>query len=239
MKSNDPDSKSCPIMETVNRIAAVAGCPINAGDQPTRWVRRKDARPGEILDAALDLFVAKGFSATKVEDIARAAGVTAGTIYRYYAGKEDMLRALIRDDMAAKIGEGEQMLGDFQGTGPELLTFVLRTWWQLIGATRISGLPKLILAEANNFPDLAELHRELVIVPGEALIARALQYGIDRGEFRPMPVDVMVQVVVAPVLMGMLWRHTPACNTREFDVDTYLDQVIETLVNGLAVRPAP
>jgi hypothetical protein len=145
---------------------------------------------------------------------------------------------LIRDDLAAKIGEGAQRLADFEGTAPELLAMVLRTWWGLIGATRLSGLPKLIIAEANNFPDLAELHRELVIVPGEALIAQALQYGIDRGEFRPMPVEVMVQVVVAPVLMAMLWKHAPACNTVELDVDRYLEQVIETLIHGLAARSA-
>lgn len=217
----DTPDKACPVIETV-----------------TRWTRRKEARPGEILDAALDLFVAKGFAATKMEDIARAAGVTAGTIYRYYGGKEDMLRALIRDGLAAKLDEGEQLIGEFDGTGPELLALVIRTWWQLIGATRLSGLPKLIFAEANNFPELAELHREVVVVRGEGLIGRALQYGIDRGEFRPMPIELTVRVVVAPVLMGMLWKHTPACDTFEFDVEAYLEQVIQTLINGLAARPA-
>lgn len=218
---SDLPEKLCPVKETL-----------------TRWTRRKEARPGEILDAALDLFVAKGYAATKMEDIARAAGVTAGTIYRYYAGKEDMLRSIIRDGIGGTLDEGEQIIGDFHGTGPELLELVLRTWWQLIGATRLSGLTKLIIAESNNFPDLAEMHREFVIVRGQALIARALQYGVDRGEFRAMPVEATVRVVIAPVLMGMLWKHTPVCETPDFDVDIYLEEVIQTLIYGLAARPA-
>ncbi|WP_374348311.1 TetR/AcrR family transcriptional regulator [Chitinimonas sp.] len=215
------DDCSCPVLGTV-----------------TRWARRKDARPGEILDAALDLFVAKGFAATKMNDIAAAAGVTAGTIYRYYDGKEEMLRAIIRDGIGAKLDEGEQLITQFKGTAPELLAMVIRTWWSLIGATRLSGLPKLIISEANNFPELAELHREVVVRRGEAMIAKALQYGVDRGEFRPMPIESTVKVVVAPVLMAMLWKHAPACETGEFNVDEYLEQVIQTLVFGLSLRSA-
>ncbi|RIK89923.1 MAG: TetR family transcriptional regulator, partial [Burkholderiales bacterium] len=64
-----------------------------------RWARRKDARPGELLDAALDLFVDRGFAATRLEDVARRAGVSKGTLYLYYANKEELLKAVVRANL--------------------------------------------------------------------------------------------------------------------------------------------
>ncbi|GAB3259317.1 TetR/AcrR family transcriptional regulator [Chitinimonas naiadis] len=220
-----------------NPSASIESSSLPDAATPGRWTRRKDARPGEILDAALDLFVARGFAATKVEDIGRAAGVTAGTIYRYFAGKEEILKALIRESFVPTLQEGEQLISQYTGSGADLMREVVQTWWQMHGATRLSGIPKLMIAEANNFPDLARFHREEVVERGEALIARALQYGIDRGEFRPMPLDIAVKVVTAPVVMAMVWKHTDACSTDGIDIDRYLEEVIETLIYGLGMRP--
>ncbi|WP_051318933.1 TetR/AcrR family transcriptional regulator [Chitinimonas koreensis] len=223
----------------MSKSASVPSGPRDAPETAARWTRRKDARPGEILDAALELFVARGFAATKVEDIARAAGVTAGTIYRYYANKEDMLKAVIQESYERTYLEGDQLFAQFRGTGPELLAEVIRAWWRLVGSTRLSGLPKLMIAEAANFPELAQFHREAVIERGEGYIARAIEYGIARGEFRPLPVDIAVKVVCAPVVMAMIWRHAPLpCNAGDLDIERYLDEVIHTLIQGLAVRPA-
>ncbi|SFZ76054.1 TetR/AcrR family transcriptional regulator [Chitinimonas taiwanensis] len=202
----------------------------------TRWTRRKEARPGEIMEAALELFVARGFSATRMEEIARAAGVTAGTLYRYFANKEELLKAVIRDAFAPTLQEGEQLLGNFQGSAAELLATVIRNWWQLNGATRFSGIPKLMIAEGNNFPELARFHREEVIERGEALIARAIQYGITRGEFRPIPLDIAVKVVTAPVIMAMVWKHSSVCGGAEMDIEHYLDEVIATLIHGFGSK---
>ncbi|WP_269531275.1 TetR/AcrR family transcriptional regulator [Chitinimonas sp. BJYL2] len=216
---------------------SAAGCCVV--EAVTRWTRRKDARPSEILEAALDLFVARGYAATKVEDIARAAGVTAGTLYRYFANKEDILKTLIRESFAPALQEGEEMLAHPEGPAADLLANVIRTWWQLHGATRLSGIPKLMIAEASNFPELAQFHRDVVIAPGEALIKRALAYGIARGEFRPLDLGVAVKVITAPVVMAMVWKHTDTCMTENLDLDRYLEEVIETLTHGLAPRPVP
>lgn len=204
-----------------------------------RWSRRKDARPGEILDAALDLFVAKGFSATKMEDIARRAGVTAGTIYRYYANKEEIFKAVIRESLLPHLDEGEQLFSGVAANTPaaELLEMVVRTWWRMIGSTKLSGIPKLVIAEASNFPELARYHREQVIERGEKLIGRVVEYGVARGEFRPIRTEVGVKVICAPVVMAMLWKHSmPQCG-EEFDPEPYLDEVVLTLTRGLAAAP--
>lgn len=213
-------------------------CPI--AEVVTRWTRRKDARPAEILDAALDLFIEKGFAGTKMEDIARRAGVTAGTIYRYYPGKEDMLKAVITNSLVISIEEGEQIFAACQGNARERLALVVRGWWQLVGATRASGVSKLMLSEAGNFPELARYHREAVIERGEKMIASAIQYGISTGEFRPQPLDIAVKLVVAPVVMAMLWKNAPGvCTTENLDFERYLEAVIETLLFGLGSHSDP
>lgn len=218
--NNNADDAPCPLMGAVSR-----------------WTRRKEARPAEILDAALDLFVARGFAATKMEDIARAAGVTAGTLYRYFGSKEAILKAVIAGSLAPTLAEGEKIMRTFTGTGGELLTIMIRAWWLSNGETRLSGIPKLMMAEAGNFPDIARFHRESVILPAEQLLGRAIQYGIDRGDFRPIAVEVAVKVVVAPVLMAMLWKHTSVCDGMQIDIEHYLDEVITTLIRGLGTQP--
>lgn len=211
----------CPLVEAVSR-----------------WTRRKDARPGEIIDAAMALFIEKGFSATKMEDIARRAGVTAGTLYRYFPGKEDMLKAAIRESMVAGIDEGEQQILAMEASASDKLTLLIRTWWQLAEGSALSGLCKLMLVEAGNFPELARFYREEVVNRGESLIAKVIEYGIATGEFRPQPIEMAVKVVVAPVVMAMLWKHTPGvCTLVDMDFDRYLDVVIATLLHGLDARP--
>jgi AcrR family transcriptional regulator len=222
------------MMNDDNTSDSEGRCPV--ANTLARWTRRKEARPGEILDAALDQFVTRGFAATKMEHIARAAGVTAGTLYRYYASKEEILRVLITESLIRKFGEAEQLFATFEGTGPELLEGVLRTWWEMIGATRLSGIVKLMMAESNNFPELARFHQDAFIAPGEELIGRAIQYGIARGEFRPIELKVAVKMVVAPIVMMMLWKHTDYCNTENLNMTLYLDEVIQNLKRGLATN---
>src|SRR3982750_393592 len=111
-----------------------------ADDAPARRGRRKEARPGELLDAALDLFVEKGFAATRSEEVAARAGVSKGTLYLYYPSKEELLKEVIRQNVINQITEGAQIVHGFQGTTPELLETVLRLWWERIGETRASGI---------------------------------------------------------------------------------------------------
>src|SRR5215813_231086 len=165
-----------------------------------RWQRRKDARPAEIARAALELFVERGFSATKLEDIARKAGVSKGTMYVYFESKEAIFKAAVRESLVASIERGEQLTEQFRGTTPQLVAAMLRFWWQSMGESPASGLPKLMVAEARNFPELTRWYYEEVIQRGQALAARVLQRGIDRGEFRPMRVDIAVRLAISPLI---------------------------------------
>src|SRR5437868_8222378 len=110
----------------------------------TRWRRRKDARPGEIVAAALACFAERGFAATRLEDVARRAGVSKGTLYLYYENKEELFKAVVRSSIVPVIGEAEVSVAEFEGHSADLLRHLIHSWWQRIGATKASGIVKLV-----------------------------------------------------------------------------------------------
>src|SRR5512138_1676972 len=95
--------------------------------------RRKEARPQELLQAALELFVEKGFAATRSEEVAARAGVSKGTLYLYYPSKEDLLKAVVRENLSTVIAEGASLAGEFAGPTRELLVLLMQTWWDRVG----------------------------------------------------------------------------------------------------------
>ena len=128
-------------------------CPVRAKRE-----RRKEARPGELLEAALDLFVEKGFAATRSEEVAARAGVSKGTLFLYFPSKEELFKAVVRDNIVVTIGAAEQDAAAFDGPSGELLGTLLMRWWTEIWATPLGGITKLMLAEGNNFPELAQFY---------------------------------------------------------------------------------
>jgi len=204
--------------------------------------RRKEARPGELLAAALELFVEKGYAATRSEEVARRAGVSKGTLFLYFASKEELFKAVVRENLAGRFPEWEAEFAAYTGGTPEMLRYAMRMWWQRIGATPASGITKLMMSEAVNFPELAAFYQKEVIDPGRALIRRILQRGVDRGEFRPMNMDHAVYMVLAPMLFLMSWKHSfGACGASTTDVDPekYLELQVDTLLYGLCPAGAP
>lgn len=206
---------------------------------PATRQRRKEARPQELLDAALDLFVEKGFAATRSEEVAAAAGVSKGTLYLYYPSKEDLLKAVVRHNVVNQIAEGTDFIRQFTGPTSELLATVLRLWWERMGDTRAAGVVKLMMSEARNFPDIAQFYVDEVIEPSHAMLAQMLQRGIDRGEFRPVDVSEVVHVLVAPLLFLVMNKHSvAACAVGGMpDPKRLIEAQIDLALHGLA--PAP
>lgn len=201
---------------------------------PGRRRRRKEARPAELTAAALEFFVDKGYAATRLEDVAAAAGVSKGTLYLYFENKEALFKAVVREGLLPALADGEAMVAGFAGGSDELLRQVLAGMWRQIGSQRIGGIPKLVFAEAHNFPEIARFYHEEVIQRGTALIRSVIERGIARGEFRPLDVEVAVYVVIAPLLMRMIWRHSlDVCAAAGVADERYLPEYFEVLVRGL------
>ncbi|HEY0855799.1 MAG TPA: TetR/AcrR family transcriptional regulator [Albitalea sp.] len=205
---------------------------------PTRQ-RRKEARPQELLSAALELFVEKGFAATRTDDVAARAGVAKGTVYLYYPSKEDLLKAVVRDNLSTLIAEGASIAGSFSGSTQELLVLLMQTWWDRVGNTKASGIFKVIITEMGNFPDFAQFYLHEVMEPGHDLFTRVLQRGIDRGELRPVNVFEAVHVLIFPMLMLCLHKHSlGACSGMEplMDPRSFIATHVDVVVRGLLVR---
>jgi len=200
-----------------------------------RWRRRKDARPEEIISAALEVFADRGFAATKLEDVARRAGVTKGTIYLYFENKEALFKALIRQTIVPVLAQGEELAKSFTGSARELFERLVREYWRLVGETSLVGIPKLMMAEANNFPELARFYYEEVVTRGHRLMAGVLERGIKAGEFRPVNVAVAAKLAMAPVMHAVIARKAfSACMPEGFDIASYLDTHIDLYLHGIS-----
>lgn len=205
---------------------------------PHRRERRKDARPGELIDAAIDVFAERGFAAARLDDIAQRAGVTKGTVYLYFSSKEELFEAAVRQTLMSSIAHGQSVLRDFQGSTTELLESVLRGWWHGVVRTKAAPLAKLIFAEATNFPELACFYHENVIEPGRRLLARILERGIASGEFRDVPVNHTVSFVIAPFLYLQFYEHSIAVVVPAASVETesFLEALIDHVLASLTIK---
>lgn len=201
--------------------------------------RRKAARPAELTAAALDVFVDKGYAATRLEDVAERAGVSKGTLYLYFASKEALFQAVVREGLLPALVEGETLVAGFTGPSDALLREVMGGMWRLIGSQRIGGIPKLVFAEARNFPEIAAFYQREVIQRGTALIRSVIERGVVRGEFRPLDPDVAIYIVIAPVLMRMIWKHSiDCCAAAGVDDTNYFAEYFEIVLRGLRAEPA-
>lgn len=199
-----------------------------------RWERRKDARPQELLAAALDLFVERGYAATRLDDVAAKAGVSKGTLYLYFANKEELFKAVVRENVIPVLGEAQGIIENYEGTSVDLFRELVMGWWERIGNTKLSGITKLMMAESSNFPEVAKFYHDEVISLGNAMIARMLDRGIERGEFRKVDVVQATSILSAPMLMLMMWKHSfSACRVEPISVDDYLATFIDVFLNGL------
>ena len=206
-----------------------------------RRERRKEARPGELIQAALSLFIEKGFSATRSEEVASRAGVSKGTLFLYFQTKEDLFREVIRTQLADHFLAWEQEFEAFQGSTEDMLRTGLTTWWERIGNTPAGGLTRLVMSESNNFPEIAAYYQTAVVKPGRELLGRILTRGIERGEFRCVDVPQAVMSLVSAMVFVMTWRHSLAscvgAPTPAFDPLTFLMSHVDLIVHGLLTPP--
>lgn len=180
-----------------------------AGAPPTpRWERRKERRPAELLAAALESFVEHGYAATRLDDIASRAGVSKGTLYLYFANKEELFKALVRENIVSLLERFRAEVALSEQPSEALIGHFLYRWWSEFGATPLAGIAKLIMAEAGNFPEVARFFHEEVIEPNAALLGSILARGIARGEFRPVDVEAAAHLWIAPLVMKAIWSHS-------------------------------
>jgi TetR/AcrR family transcriptional regulator len=201
--------------------------------------RRKEARPGELVKAALDLFVEKGFAATRVDEVAARAGVSKGTLFLYFDSKEDLFKAVIRENIANLFPAWNEEFKTFEGSSAEMLHYAMDLWWLNVGNTPASGIVKLVISEAQNFPEVAAFYQKEVVEPGTGLLQSILQRGVDRGEFQSMDTSKSVFSMIAPMIFLMMWKHSMgacAASANIIDPQEFIHMHVDLLLHGMSTK---
>lgn len=181
------------------------------------------------------MFVERGFAAARTDDVAQRAGVSKGTLYLYYPSKDDLLKAVISHSVTAQIAEGARLVDAHTGSTTELMRTLVVPWWQQLVRSPASGVFKLMITEARNFPEVADFYAREVMQPGEAVLTRVIRRGVDSGEFRPVDVRHTVFSLLLPMVMVCVHKHSlGACSPEPaLDPDRFIAEHVELLIAAL------
>jgi len=199
-----------------------------------RWHRRKEARPVEILDAAMQEFSTRGFAAARLEDIARRAGCTKGTIFLYFQNKEELFKALVRHSVLPALEQAESLAERHEGSWSELLEALMRSRWEMMVNSKVGAVPKLLFADAGNFPELSRFYMQEIVARSHALIERVLRAGIESGEFRQHDTVAVARVAMAPLIIASLWKNSFRSQDVGIDIERYFANALDLLLHGIA-----
>ncbi|WP_293935866.1 TetR/AcrR family transcriptional regulator [Iodobacter sp.] len=203
--------------------------------EPLPRQRRKEARPAEIIEAALLLFHQKGYSATKLDDIARFAGVTKGTVYLYFSSKEALFKAAILETIQPNLDRIEEAVMSSQASATQRLKTAMSSWASSMNECK-GSITKLMIAEAGNFPELSDFYIETVVKRSRKLLIHLIQAGIDSGEFRPIDADMLARTIFSPILLTSIWRHTYAkLDPITYSLNQLSDFHLDIIFNGIAL----
>jgi AcrR family transcriptional regulator len=202
-----------------------------------KWRRRAEARPGEIVQAAFEIFAEKGFAAAKLDEIAAKAGISKGALYLYFETKEDIFRAVVREAVAPNLDMVEAVLAQEAMPFPDLMRLVFARLALVIGTTRLGAVAKLVVGESRNFPELARVWHDEVVSRALGALSEALARAQTRGEIRLGDPRLQAFSIMGPILMGVLWQETfTPIGAPALDLELLIAAHGETVLAGLAPR---
>lgn len=201
-----------------------------------RWQRRPDERPDEILDAAVEVFGEHGFARARLDDIARRAGVSKGTLYLYFASKDEIFRAMVQRRITPAVTQAEARLEGWTGSWRDLIELTIRGFWHVMSSERMSCIAKLVQSELTQFPELGRFYFEAAILRTRRLLREILRRGVEAGEFRPEA------LAMAPRALPAMLVHLAHSRSyfQQFDAeaptdDALIDGAIDLLLHGIAM----
>lgn len=197
--------------------------------------RRPGARPTEILAAALELFAERGFSATRMEDVAARAGLSKAGVYLYFKDKTALLKALVNEMAGANIGVARVIVEAHQGPVSPLIATILAFLARQIRDTRFPELIKIVIAESRAHPDVGELYLDSVVRQGLPLFEGLIRRGIAAGEFREIDAAHAARAMIGPMLLAVIWKTVlEPIGAETLDIEAYAAQHAEIFLRGIA-----
>lgn len=207
-------------------------------ERKPKFRRRAEARPDEVLDAALALFIERGYEATRVDDIARRAGISKGSVYLYFQSKQAVLEGLVQRAVVPVADSVFGAVAQFRGDPRPFIAQMMHMMAAQLAGSNTLDIPKLVMREALVVPEIAEMYRKAVLdraIPG---VAGLISNGIEDGYLRPVEPELAVRNVVGPVLVHVLLFEIFGIAPEDgFDIDTFIDTHLDILFNGLSATP--
>lgn len=186
------------------------------------------------MNAALDVFAERGFAGTRLEEVARRAGVSKGTVYLYFDSKEALFKASVEAAITPALEAAEALAADSTKPPAEALRCFVFGWWEMVGSTKLGALPRLLVAESGNFPELGVWFHENMLRRALRAVVAIIKLGIRRGEFRPVEPMLAARVVFAQMFSYVIWRQAFGASMTDLpEAEAFFAQALDMLVNGL------
>lgn len=204
-----------------------------------RWQRRAEDRPREICAAALAVFAEKGFAAARLEEIARRAGVSKGTLYLYFTDKEDLFRAVVRDTVAPNLEAVQQAIAAADLPFAMVVDMFLARFAEVADRVPVGAVAKMVIGESRNFPELAKVWHDQVAGRALGMLTGLIEGAQRKGEVRPGDPRLHAFTLMGPMLMGVLYRETlQPVGAAPLDLEKLARQHAKTVLAGLLMDQA-
>lgn len=198
-----------------------------------RYQRRKEDRPQEITEAALEAFAEKGYAATRVEEVAKRAGVSKGLLYLYFKTKEELFKAVVKSVVIRRVDQLIDTIETTELSSEDFIRGPLLSLMKQIPGSPIAIVIRLLISEGPRHPDLVDYYYENVVAKGLAAITAFVERGIERGEFRKSEITELPQLFLAPVMLSIIWGIV--FKTRQLDTDKLIETQIDMLLTRIKV----
>jgi AcrR family transcriptional regulator len=205
-------------------------------ESEARWRRRAEARPEEILDAALAEFTERGFEAARVEDIAKRAGISKGGVYLYFPSKTALLEALIE----AKVSPLARLAQTIAATGADdpmaALRMIATAAAHRLGDAKVFAVPRLVISVSGRFPEIAEYYRVHVVELARGALEHLIDAAIAKGALRRVDTQAAARAFIGPILFEALWTHVLKGENALGNPEKLVEQHFDVWLNGLERR---
>lgn len=206
-----------------------------------RWKRRPDARPEEIIEAAIEVFGQQGFARTKLDDVARKAGVSKGTLYLYFDSKDALFRAMMKARLEAKLATAEELVRNWTGNSADLLRAYARMHWTTMNQPESVRIVRLVMSELVSFPELARWYYQEGVMRMRGVVERILARGVASGEFRPGNEALTARLLQLLLAQAAQFRHyLMPYDPQPVSSEVMLEAILDLYLHGITtVVPAP
>jgi AcrR family transcriptional regulator len=204
-----------------------------------RWKRRPDARPEEIIEAAIEVFGERGFARTKLDDVARRAGVSKGTLYLYFDSKDALFRAMMKQRLEAKLSAAEELLRTWTGSTADLVRAYVTSHWATMNEPHNVRLIRLVMSELVSFPELAKWYYQEGVMRMRGIIEKILTRGMNSGEFRKMDTVNVARSLQLLCSQSAQFRHyLQPFDPAPVSSESMLAGILDLYLHGVLAEPS-